>query len=243
MQTCFFAISGVLPLEEALRRLKEAIAQVLREARLGGCGAQRGRDLGTTRQPGPSAGSGDVTADHQLRPPVPAGAPEFVQRVTARMLAGEGDLLPVSALPVDGAFPTGTAAYEKRTIATEIPIWEPDLCIDCGKCAIVCPHAAIRMKVYDPDENPEAADRAGPRASATANVPGLAADHPGGARRLHRLRCLRQPACPAFDKCEVQRKSINMRPIGEHLEVERERFDTFLTLTPADTAALVPGHR
>ena len=90
--------------------------------------------------------------DRATRPPVaplvPAGAPDFVKRVTARLIAGEGDLLPVSALPVDGTFPTGTAQYEKRAIAHEIPIWDPAICIDCGKCAIVCPHAAIRMKVF-----------------------------------------------------------------------------------------------
>ena len=82
---------------------------------------------------------------------MPDDAPDFVQRVTALLLAGDGDLLPVSALPVDGTFPTGTARYEKRAIAKEIPIWDPDICIDCGKCAIVCPHATIRMKVFAPE--------------------------------------------------------------------------------------------
>jgi ferredoxin len=92
-----------------------------------------------------------ATATHGRRPAVPAEAPDFVRRVTARMLEGRGDLLPVSALPVDGAFPTGTAQWEKRSLAAEIPIWDPSICIDCGKCAIVCPHATIRMKVFGPD--------------------------------------------------------------------------------------------
>ena len=77
-------------------------------------------------------------------------APEFVQRVTAALLAGEGDRLPVSALPADGTFPTGTAQYERRAIAQTIPVWDPSICIDCAKCTIVCPHAAIRMKVFEP---------------------------------------------------------------------------------------------
>ena len=85
-----------------------------------------------------------------MLPAVPADAPDFVQRVTAAMIAGEGDLLPVSALPVDGTFPTDTARWEKRSIAREIPIWDPAICIDCAKCALVCPHAAIRMKVFEP---------------------------------------------------------------------------------------------
>src|SRR4029450_9832354 len=93
-----------------------------------------------------------VTSAHHRRPVVPPDAPDFVQRITARLLAGDGDLLPVSALPVDGTFPTGTAKWEKRGIAQEIPIWDPSICIDCGKCAIVCPHAAIRMNVFSPSE-------------------------------------------------------------------------------------------
>ena len=101
-------------------------------------------------------------------PAVPAGVPDFVARVTARMLAGEGDLLPVSALPVDGTFPTGTAKYEKRAIATEIPIWDPSICIDCGKCAIVCPHAAIRMKVFPTADLAGAPTASSPRTSARA---------------------------------------------------------------------------
>jgi len=84
-----------------------------------------------------------------MRPRVAADAPDFVARVTGMILAGRGDLLPVSALPVDGTFPTGTAQYEKRNISAKIPIWEPDICIDCGLCALVCPHAAIRIKRYD----------------------------------------------------------------------------------------------
>ena len=157
------------------------------------------------------------------------------------MIAGEGDLLPVSALPVDGAFPTGTAAYEKRTIATKIPIWESDLCIDCGKCTIVCPHAAIRMSVFDPAENPDHADHPS-KGFRNREKPGLeltiqvAPDDCTGCGV-----CVGQ--CPAFDKSEVRRKAINMQPIEEHLEVERTRWDAFLDVEPGRPVVVVAGHR
>src|SRR5262249_35299938 len=92
------------------------------------------------------------TASRHLPPIVPDAAPDFVKRVTALMLANKGDLLPVSAFPVDGTWPTGTAKWEKRNIASEIPVWDEALCIQCNKCALVCPHAAIRVKVYDGDQ-------------------------------------------------------------------------------------------
>ena len=91
----------------------------------------------------------DVTSAVEMPPVVSPEAPEFVQEVTARIIAGEGDMLPVSAMPVDGTFPTATTQWEKRDIALEVPVWEPDICIQCGKCALVCPHAVIRSKVYD----------------------------------------------------------------------------------------------
>ena len=136
------------------------------------------------------------------------------------MLAGEGDLLPVSALPPDGIFPTATSQWEKRTIASEIPIWEPDLCIDCGKCAIVCPHAAIRLKVYAP-EALQGADPSFPSKDfRSKDVPGMrltvqvAPDDCTGCGV-----CV--STCPAHDKSSVKRKSINMQPIADHLERER----------------------
>ncbi|MGL5249342.1 MAG: 4Fe-4S binding protein, partial [Brooklawnia sp.] len=158
-----------------------------------------------------------------------------MKQVTAVMLRGEGDLLPVSAMPVDGTWPSGTAKFEKRGIAEEIPIWDPSLCIDCGKCAIVCPHSAIRIKV-----------------TPTANL----ADAPDGFlskvykdRKLVDHQLIVQVApddctgcgicvdiCPARSKTEVKHKSINMSPRREHLEQERTNFDYFLAIPEMDRA-------
>ncbi len=238
MQACFFAISGVLPLDEAMPRLSEAVRSsygkrgaVVVERNLA---AIAGATDQLVRVPVPGA----VTATHRRRPVVPPDAPDFVTRVTARMIEGRGDLLPVSALPVDGTFPTGTAAFEKRAIATEIPIWAPDLCIDCGKCTIVCPHAAIRMTVLDPQENPDLGDLP-TKGFRNRERPGLrlalqvAPDDCTGCGV-----CVSQ--CPAFDKSEVRRKAITMQPVAEHRDVERGRWESFLSITPADPATWSP---
>ncbi len=147
MQTCFFAISGVLPKDTAITKIKEAIKKTY---------GKRGEaivrmnyeavdsalaNLYEVTVPA-TAGSGI-----QIPPVVPAEAPDFIQNITAKMLAGHGDELPVSALPDDGTYPSGTTQWEKRNIAQEVPVWDPDICIQCGKCVMVCPHAVIRAKV------------------------------------------------------------------------------------------------
>ncbi|MBE0527712.1 MAG: 2-oxoacid:acceptor oxidoreductase family protein, partial [Thermoleophilia bacterium] len=151
MQSCFFALSGVLPADEAVARIKESVettygtrGRVVVERNF----AAIDRSLQELTQVDVPE---TVTCGGASGIRVPDDAPDFVKRVTVPLLAGEGDLLPVSAFPVDGSFITGTAKYEKRAIAREIPIWDPELCIDCGKCALVCPHAVIRMKVYEPE--------------------------------------------------------------------------------------------
>jgi pyruvate-ferredoxin/flavodoxin oxidoreductase len=244
MQTCFFALSGVLPTAEAIARLKEAIEKTY--GKRGETVVERNvaavdHSLANLHEvPIPAS----VTTTRHRRSSILALGDDPSQRATARMLAGEGDLLPVSALRPDGTFPTGTAKFERRTIASEIPIWEPDLCIDCGKCAIVCPHAAIRMKVYDGESLHErlAADAGGLKSKAfrSREVPGLsltiqvAPDDCTGCG-------LCVTACPAHDKSEVKRKSLNLRPIDEHLERERASWDEFLRLEVADPARWDPA--
>ena len=160
-----------------------------------------------------------------------------MKRVTAQLLAGDGDLLPVSALPVDGVFPTGTAKYEKRSIAQEIPIFDPDICIDCGRCAAVCPHATIRMKVYDPTELAAAPEGFKSKAFRSKDVSGMAMtiqvapDDCTGCGV-----CV--DVCPAKSKSEVKHKAINMEPAAAHRETERQSWDFFLTIPEIDRDAL-----
>ncbi|MCZ7525877.1 MAG: pyruvate:ferredoxin (flavodoxin) oxidoreductase [Acidimicrobiia bacterium] len=241
MQVAFFELTDLLDREEALAAVKQSIEDTygkrggpVVEANLAAAEAAAGRlvSLGVPER---------VTTAVRRLPPVPPDAPDFVARVTARMIAGEGDLLPVSALPPDGSFPTGTARFEKRAIATEIPIWDPDICIDCGKCAIVCPHAAIRMKVFPPEQGspPQAPD-------SFLSKPFRSREHPGLALTIQVAPddctgcgvCVE--VCPAKSRTEVKHKAINMEPAGEHREVERERFDHFLSIPPIDPALLDP---
>ncbi len=237
MQTCFFAISGVLPREEAIAGIKRAIEKTYRK-----------RGEAVVRK---NFAAVDAALDHlhevtvpsqaasqvRVEPPVPAAAPDFVQRVTARMLAGEGDLLPVSALPVDGTFPTGTAQWEKRNIALEIPVWDEELCIQCGKCVMVCPHAVIRAKIYAPE----------PFASAP---PTFKSAKPRW-KEFQDLRYTLQVApedctgcslcvqvSPAKSKSEAKHKAINMEPQAPLRHPERENWNFFLSLPEPDQQQL-----
>jgi len=240
MQPCFFALSGVLPREQALEAIRASIRRAY--AKRGPTVVERNLEavdraleaLHTVERP-PAASA------TRSRPPwVAADAPDFVTRVTARLLAGEGDLLPVSALPVDGTFPTGTARFEKRAIAQEIPIWEPSLCIDCGKCAIVCPHAAIRMKVFPPDALAEAPDGFPSKEFRSREIAGqrltiqVAPDDCTGCGVCVEV-------CPGRSKEAVRIKSIELRPVADHRERERERFAFFLGIPAVDPRELGPG--
>jgi pyruvate-ferredoxin/flavodoxin oxidoreductase len=234
MQPCFFALSGVIERDESVRLIKESIEKAYN---------RRGRTVVERNHAAVDRAllemhriATPATADSSVRrmPPVAAGAPDFVRDVTARMLAGQGDLLPVSALPVDGTFPTGTARWEKRGLALDIPIWDPDLCIDCGKCAIVCPHAAIRMKAFPASDLDGA-----PESFLSKAVAGR--DLPTGMRLTVQVApddctgcgiCV--DVCPARSKSEVKHKAIDLLPAPEHREVERERYDFFLGIPEID---------
>ncbi len=174
-----------------------------------------------------------VTSELHVRAAVPAGAPDFVRRVTAAMLEGRGDLLPVSALPVDGTFPLGTARFERSSLAEEIPIWDPSICIDCAKCALVCPHAAIRMKVFEPTALAGAPDGFLSKEWKARDLPGMLMTiqvAPDGCTGCG--ICVE--VCPAHSKEEVRHKSIDLEPKLEHLDVERERWDFFLSIPEID---------
>ena len=234
MQTCFFALANILPREEAIAQIKDAIKKTY---------GKRGETILKKNYAAVDASLSSLhevrvpaAADSPLRrlPPVPTAAPDFVQRVTSIMIEGKGDLLPVSALPVDGTFPTATTQFEKRSIALEIPLWDPKICIQCGLCALVCPHAAIRSKVYEP--------------SATAGAPATfqKMDWKGKEFPGHHMTIQVAPddctgcgvcvdVCPAVSKEVAKHKAIDMTPkTPELLEVERPNFDFFLTISEID---------
>lgn len=233
LQTCFFALTNILPIDHAVEKIKEAIVktygkrgEAIVEKNFAAVDAAL-QHLHEVKVPG------RVTSTFDRRPPVPPEAPEFVQRVTARLIAGEGDLLPVSAFPPDGTWPSGTAKWEKRNIAQEIPVWEPDLCIQCGKCVMVCPHAVIRAKVYDP--------------ALLADAPPTFKHAPARWREFKDMAYTIQVApedctgcalcvevCPAKDKSDVSRKAINMRPQAPLRETERRNWEFFLQLPEVD---------
>jgi pyruvate-ferredoxin/flavodoxin oxidoreductase len=209
LQTCFFAISGVMPRDEAIKSNKQAIAKTY---------SRRGPEVVARNDAAVDAAlaalhrveiPGRVTTTRGVPSVVPADAPEFVQAVTAQMMAGRGDVLPVSALPVDGTYPTGTAAYEKRNISEEVAAWDPDLCIQCGNCSFVCPHSVIRSKFYD----------AGQLAGAPEGFQAMPLDAVGLPDSRYTLQVYAEDctgcglcveACPASAPGDPGRKAINL---------------------------------
>jgi pyruvate-ferredoxin/flavodoxin oxidoreductase len=238
MQSCFFAITGILPAGQA----QEAIAGSIRKTY-----GHKSEILVSRNVAAVQAAVDHLhevpTKDRAVsapprRPAVPVSAPAFVQRVTGEILAGRGDLLPVSALPPDGVFPTDTARWEKRNIALEIPAWDETWCIECSKCAIVCPHAAIRAKVY-----PESALSGSPETF--RSMPWKGKEFPQGTRYTIQVApedctgCgLCVEICPAKNKSEARLKALNMAPQPPLREPERRNYDFFLALPEADRSAV-----
>ncbi len=227
MQVCFFALARVLPVEEAILQIKQSIADTW--GKRGPEVVKRNVDavdaaLTELHEISVPAGA---TAQRTRRPAVPAGAPDFVQRVTRLLLEGHGDQLPVSAFPPDGTWPTGTGRYEKRAIALEIPVWEPDVCVQCNRCVMICPHATIRAKVYElaalsdaPHGFPTVPEGFTPELEGLNYTVQVAPDDCTGCGLCVAI-------CPAKDRTEPRRKAINLRPVQSYREAERARFEFF----------------
>ena len=240
MQTCFFAISGVLPRQEAIQKIKAAISKTY---------ARKGDDVVAANIRAVDATLENLheitpgVADSALHcmPGVPADAPELLQRVTGPIIEGRGDSLPVSAFAAvaDGTWPTDTAQYEKRCIATQTPDWDPALCIQCGKCVSVCPHAAIRAKVFDParlQEAPAGFKSADYKAKDFAGQKWVIQVAPEDCTGC----TLCSQVCPGRSRTEPDKKALTMTPIEEHLTRDKENFAFFLTLPDADRTKLAP---
>lgn len=239
MQTCFFALSGVLPRAEAIAAIKTAIEKTY---------GKRGRAVveknwaavdASLARLHEAAIPDAVDSTFDRRPAVAATAPEFVRKVTALMLVGEGDQLPVSALPCDGAWPTGTTQWEKRNIAEEIPVWDESICIQCGKCVLVCPHAVIRGKIVPPSA----------LAGAPSGFLSAPARWPDRKNELFTLQVAPEDCtgcrlcvevCPVKNKSESRLKAINMAPQPPLREAQAKNWDFFLNLPNPDRAHLRP---
>lgn len=231
MQACFFAISNILPREQAIAEIKNAIKKTY--SKKGDAIVQKNFaavDASLAHMHEVVIPAEPTSALHTALP-VPANAPEFIQKVTGEIIAGRGEQLPVSAFAdvVDGTWPTGTTQYEKRCIATEIPVWDPETCIQCGKCSIVCPHGVIRMKVASDEELANApaslkrADYKGKEFAGKKFILQISAEDCTGCG-------ICTSACPAKNKADPEKKAINMDHIENHIEAEVANWKFFETL-------------
>lgn len=233
MQTCFFAISGVLPQDEAIGYIQDAIRKTY---------GKKGEKIVQMNFDAVEQSVGNlfevnvpdhVSSEIEMLPPVPVEAPEFVQQFTAPVIAGLGDDLPVSAMSADGTFPTATTQWEKRNIALEVPVWDPDVCIQCNKCALICPHACIRPKIYDGDLLGDAPDTFKAVDAKSREFKGMkyslqvaVEDCTGCSLCVH--------FCPAKNKSQTNLKAINMAPQEPIRDAERKNYRFFLDLPELD---------
>ena len=240
MQVCFFAVSGVLPRDKAIEQIKKAIVDTY---------GRKGEEVvkmnlravdNTLEHLHEVKVPGKVTSSIEMPPAVPAEAPPFVQEVTAQIIAGKGDELPVGVMPNDGTFPTGTAQWEKRNIALEIPEWDTEICIQCGKCAIVCPHATIRIKVYD-----EALLAEAPSTFKATDVRDRDWQGMKYTIQVAPEDCtgcgICVDVCPAKNKRETRLKALNMVSQPPLREQERENWDFFLKIPDLDRRKIKVG--
>lgn len=236
MQVCFFALSGVLPRDEAITQIKKAIEKTY---------GKKGKEIvrmnlqavDNTLENLFEVPLGQASSPIHKQPAVPDLAPAFIRDVEGKMLVKEGEVLPVSALPCDGTYPTGTSKWEKRNIATEIPVWDPDVCVQCGKCIMVCPHAVIRGKVYEPAE----------LANAPATFKATDTKDKDFAGTQFTIQVSPEDCtgcgicvevCPAKNKSMPSLKAINMEPQIPLREPERENWDFFMNLPNPDRRTL-----
>ncbi len=232
MQTCFFAISGILPEADAIAAIKHAVEKTY---------GRKGRRIAEFNY---QAIDKTVACLHRVALPAtvtareaaspPRAAEDFIHRVTLPLIAGHGDQLPVSLFPVDGTWPTGTARHEKRNLALEIPVWDEALCTQCGKCVFVCPHSAIRAKVFP-------AEQAAGAPPTFKHVPARSKDYPAGTHMSYQVApedctgcTLCVEACPIRDKSNISHKAINMAAQPPLRVAEASNWDFFLTLPDLD---------
>ncbi len=241
MQTAFFAISGILPREAAIAEIKHAIEKSY---------GKRGEAVVKKNFEAVDATIAslyevkvptEANSKTARRLPVPNEAPEFVRNVLGQIIDSDGDNIPVSAFPVDGTFPTGTTQWEKRNLALEIPVWEADLCIQCGKCVMVCPHAVIRHKVYDeklvagaPETFKHMPSKFKEFSSGFAYTVQVAPEDCTGC-----TLCVE--VCPVKDKRAVGRKAINMKPQPALREAEAKNWDFFMKIPDMDRKLINPS--
>ncbi len=238
MQTCFFAISDILPRDDAILAIKQAVEKTY------GRKNKRMVELNFHAIDETLACLYEIKIPKQvsseiiLHSSVPDSAPEFVRKVTAEIIAGHGNTLPVSLFPADGSYPLGTSAYEKRNLALEIPVWETDLCTQCGKCVMVCPHAVIRSKIFPASDVADAP----PTFKHTAM---LGKDFPANLEISYQVApedctgcALCVDICPIRDKSNASRKALNMAQQPPLKQQERENWDYFLSLAEYDRRLL-----